>query len=397
MRQFGHALFLIAILLCKDASAQPQTATVVITPPVVSLAPGESIQLSATVTGAAQPLKWSLRGPRDPGSDWGKITPGGVYTAPLQAPNGQVYITATVFGQFGEPIGSASVPVTLRAGVAPPPVPAPSKPPVVQVPRPAPSVPPGVVAPPPVPQAIQPPQPAVAPPPPAVAKQFLFSGLFDFPDDLAWHENTLWGVNLVHDNSVSKINVQKALKNTGRGQKPPFNIRPYVQKTYTSIKQKNDEKIPLRGPTGLTSDGKHLWLATYYDKRIWQLKPGPSELIEVRSFSYQPGGGPRGLAWARGRLWVADDVHGRLYQLNPIDGAAISWFASPSPSGQPTGLAFDGSNLRLATYQDAKHWTLTLKGRVVKSEASLGPGPVGLTWGRGGLWGDDDKLDQLHD
>lgn len=126
------------------------------------------MQLSAQVRGvpAQSRLTWSLRGPRYPGADWGRITATGRYTAPRQAPNGQILITATVLGNFGQPVGSASVPVKLSAGAVQPPA-GQFRPPVSQPPRPAPLVPPGVVAPPSVspPPAIAPPPKVVAPPP----------------------------------------------------------------------------------------------------------------------------------------------------------------------------------------------------------------------------------------
>ena len=167
MSRLLHAFCMLAFAsFATSAISQQQTASVVVTPPVVSLALGQSMQLSAQVKGvpAQSRLTWSLRGPRYAGVDWGRITATGRYTAPLQAPNGQIFITATVFGNFGQPLGSASVPVNLSAATVQP-SPGQFRPPVVEPRRPAPSVPPGVIAPP----AVAPPPPAIQPPPSVAA------------------------------------------------------------------------------------------------------------------------------------------------------------------------------------------------------------------------------------
>ena len=359
-------IFVIAFLafgfVASSALAQSGNIAISISPAGATLNTGGTQQFTAQVTDNGRaitlPLRWALRGVRtNPPQSWGTLSKSGFYTAPQAVPpGGSVTVAVYALGQWGNPLAQATAQVTVGGGAA-------------------------------------------SPSPSPAGMQALFARLDEYPDDLAWHQNTLWGVNLVRADSVTKVNIAAAMNAIARGQTRPLALRNYIAKTYTSILLRDGRQIGLAGPTGLTSDGTYLWLATYGDKRIWQVNPGPNQLVEIKSFSYAPGGGPRGLAWeARNkRLWVADDVHGRVYALNPQNGSALSWFASPSSSGQPTGLAFDGTNLRLATYHDAKYWTLSLSGAVVRSGPAFGRNPVGLAWGQGRLWGDDDGVDEIHD
>jgi hypothetical protein len=366
-----------------------QVASLAITPNPATVAVGGQQQFTATLTvaGVAVParIQWSLQGPRKRGVSWGSISRDGLYTAPAQVPPAYLgwpagYIRVRAFayfrGSFAPAIASADVNITS----------------------------------------------APASPAPPAGLQRLFIELYDRPDDLAWHQGMLWGVNLVADASVSEIDIAAVNRAIAAGQPLPFRISPYEKRRFTKIAPRNTscssaQSLALLGPTGLTADGGALWLATYfdtyydkrYDKRIWRVIPDLVDaecLREVDGFAYRPlgatNGGPRGLAWdwGRGTLWVADDVHGRVYEFNWRTGAVVSFFDSPStpdrPRGQPTGLAFDGTHLRLATYQDARLWTLTRAGAVVAETASPGSGPVGLTWENGRLFSDDDVSDELH-
>jgi len=139
----GILLAVAMVLIWPAAVAMAQQPQITISPASVVVAPGQSVQMSAQVTGIPTPyrLGWSLRGPRYAGADWGRLTAQGLYTAPMSPPTGQVFIVATVYGTFGIPWFSQSVPVSFTAGGVYP-VPPVQRPTVTPPTRPAPTAPP---------------------------------------------------------------------------------------------------------------------------------------------------------------------------------------------------------------------------------------------------------------
>jgi len=136
----GFAAALLAACLAGTAAGQ----TVVVSPPMVVAAPGQSVTLTARIAGGSGAVRWILRGQRVSGADWGRLVASGssaTYVAPRSPPPGAVVIQVQALGQFGEPVASVTVPVRIAAGradpgTAPPPQPGPTvtRPPVPRVP-----------------------------------------------------------------------------------------------------------------------------------------------------------------------------------------------------------------------------------------------------------------------
>jgi hypothetical protein len=90
--------------------------SVTVSPSSVTLPVSQQQQFSATVTGTSiQQVSWTLSGTgcSDPGDPCGTITTGGLYTAPVTAPAGNVTITAT---SVDDPNQSGTATVTIATG-----------------------------------------------------------------------------------------------------------------------------------------------------------------------------------------------------------------------------------------------------------------------------------------
>lgn len=108
-------------------------------------------------------------------------------------------------------------------------------------------------------------------------------------------------------------------------------------------------ETPGSYPTGLTYDGKNIWVADYQTDLLYCLNPETGKLI--RSIP-APAYWPEGLAWDGEALWNADvkggiplseNYAGKIYRIDPNDGTILKTIQAPSST--PRGLTWDGQYL----------------------------------------------------
>ena len=84
---------------------------------------------------------------------------------------------------------------------------------------------------------------------------------------------------------------------------------------------------PCKYPSGLASDGRHLFVADWRSAKIHQVSHTDGTVI--RSWD-APTLKPHGLAYARDRLFICDDHTGSVYTLNLDTGIAENTFQAPN-------------------------------------------------------------------
>ncbi len=101
--------------------------------------------------------------------------------------------------------------------------------------------------------------------------------------------------------------------------------------------------IPSAYPTGLTFDGKYLWLADRKADKIYAIN---KENGQVVSNIPSPAYWPMGLTWDGEALWnvdvkggipLAENYNGVIYRLSPKDGTILKTVQAPTK--RPRGLA----------------------------------------------------------
>jgi len=143
---------------------------------------------------------------------------------------------------------------------------------------------------------------------------------------------------------------------------------------------------------GLTWDGKYLWVLDVEEKAILQLNP---QTGVAEKTIYAPCDNPQGLAWDGQYLWVADFRADQLYQISTEDGTTIKEFASPS--GDPRGLAFDGAYLWVSDRRADMIYMITPdKGKVIVAFPAPGKFARGLAFDGLYLWNVDYQSDKLY-
>jgi len=145
-------------------------------------------------------------------------------------------------------------------------------------------------------------------------------------------------------------------------------------------------------PLGLAWDGEFLWCIDGEENRIYKLdlKTG----ITLKSIE-SPTSSPKGLTWDGESLWLSDDRADMLMQISPDDGTTIVEFKAPS--GSPQGLTWDGKYLWCADrIKDRIYMIETTYGEVLLSLDAPGKHARGLAWRNGYLWNVDYQDDRIY-
>ena len=175
----------------------------------------------------------------------------------------------------------------------------------------------------------------------------------------------------------------------------PFSIRAYTGEVIKSF------KTPGSFPTGLTFDGKHLWLADKKTDKLYCINPQNGNIIrDIQAPAYWP----MGLAWDGEALWNADvkggiplseNYDGKIYRINPENGTILRTIKSPSST--PRGLTWDGKYLWCVDNDSDEIIQFSPDdGTTIKSFKSPARDPRGLTFDGKYLWVSDRSYDEIY-
>ena len=149
---------------------------------------------------------------------------------------------------------------------------------------------------------------------------------------------------------------------------------------------------PERCPTGLTYDGKYLWLADRLSDNLYALDPAKGELVKSLP---APGFIPLGLAWDGKYLWVLDGEENRLNKLDLESGITLKSIECPTNS--PQGLTFDGKDLWLSDDRADELMKISAEdGTIIDHFKSPAKSPTGLAWDGKYIWCADRIADRIY-
>ena len=149
---------------------------------------------------------------------------------------------------------------------------------------------------------------------------------------------------------------------------------------------------PCKYPTGLATDGRHLFVLDWMEAQVHEISPADGKL--VRSFA-APALRPQGLTWGDGRLFVSDDRSGSVYALNP-DTGIVDW-SFVAPGEQPTGLAYVGDSLFLLERKGGQLYKLNpADGTILAYFPAPNATCTSLAYDGRYLWSADRVRDELY-
>ncbi|MBN2494421.1 MAG: transglutaminase [Deltaproteobacteria bacterium] len=136
-------------------------------------------------------------------------------------------------------------------------------------------------------------------------------------------------------------------------------------------------RSPGYRPAGLAYDGAQLWCVDTLEAKLYRIDPGRAGL--VTRVVPAPVAIPVALAWDGSALWLSDDAGHSIHRVDPGDGTTIAEI--PFPGRSVDGLTFDGMHLWVADRLADQLYALdTRRGEVVASLPSPGPHPSGLAF-----------------
>jgi transglutaminase-like putative cysteine protease len=175
---------------------------------------------------------------------------------------------------------------------------------------------------------------------------------------------------------------------------------PFMLSAYTGEIVKSFD-TPGSFTTGLTYDGKYIWLSDRKADLIYCIDPADGKVIRsIKSPAYWP----TGLAWDGKYLWNADirggiplaeNFVGKIYKVDPKDGTILK--TVPAPSNSPMGLAWDGKYLWCADNESDEIIQFSADdGTTIKSIKSPATDPNGLAWDGKYLWISDRIKNEIY-
>ena len=152
--------------------------------------------------------------------------------------------------------------------------------------------------------------------------------------------------------------------------------------------------IPDQVPktVGVAFDGTYLWVSAgyYTDTSLYKVNPDNGNVVGTLSISGVCER-PYGLAWGGDKLWIAGYYDSKIYAVNPATGAKLKEF--DAPDGQwPMGVAWDGEHLWVKPYgySSATMYKLDPNDGTILDTISITEGIDGYTYGftyyNGSLW-----------
>ena len=153
-------------------------------------------------------------------------------------------------------------------------------------------------------------------------------------------------------------------------------------------------EIPSPGfwPMGLAWDGKYLWNIDLKAKKIFRVDPADGTVLTTID---APSGSPEGLTWDGTTLWVSDRRERKIIKIDLSDGTGVQSFAAPAR--YPQGLTFDGRYLWCSDrIEDEIYMIDPNNGEVIMILQSPGPYPRGLAWDGSTLWNVDYQTDKIY-
>jgi glutamine cyclotransferase len=128
--------------------------------------------------------------------------------------------------------------------------------------------------------------------------------------------------------------------------------------------------------SGLAYQNGQLWASSAFNSIIYRIDAWSGATLG--SFN-GPSANMRGLTHDGGYLWGAVWNPRTVHALDPITGAQISSFPAPFASGNPVGLAYDGTNLLVSDEANSIHF-ITTTGSLVRTLPLPTSDPRDLGW-----------------
>ncbi len=149
---------------------------------------------------------------------------------------------------------------------------------------------------------------------------------------------------------------------------------------------------PGRYGTGMTFDGKNLWVADHQQDKLFCIDPQNGV---VKKEIPAPGFWPMGLAWDGKNLWNVDSKQNKIFKIDSKTGHILATIEAPSDN--PEGLVWDGQTLWVSDAKDNSIMKLDLSdGTALLKIKGPARSVQGLTYDGQYLWCSDRLTNEIY-
>lgn len=149
-------------------------------------------------------------------------------------------------------------------------------------------------------------------------------------------------------------------------------MRPLAGSGAEALHDDNREMAALAQPSGITTDGEHLFIADAESSAIRSIDLDPGGAVDtivgtgLFDFGDRDGVGeavrlqhPLGVAWSEGLLYVADTYNGKIKALDPTSRKVHTVVGPEGGLWEPGGLAVSDGRIYIA---DTNHHRIAVAG-----------------------------------
>lgn len=149
---------------------------------------------------------------------------------------------------------------------------------------------------------------------------------------------------------------------------------------------------PAYWPMGLAWDGKYLWNSDANTKKIYCLDPDNGNILKTIDY---PEKVPEGLTFDGEYLWCCDNKDDIIVQISTVDGTTIRSF--PAPSGDARGICYDGKYFWISDRMEDKVYMVDYEtGNVIFATDAPSQFPRGMAWDGKAVWVVDHHTNKLY-
>ena len=153
--------------------------------------------------------------------------------------------------------------------------------------------------------------------------------------------------------------------------------------------------------SGIGFDGKHLWIASTYNRKTLEVDPLTGKTIrafdtpgsgrvKTSTNPNQPETGAHGIEFRRGKMWIAVPPAVKIYRIDPKSHTVEHEI--PAPGERPHGISFQGNTLWCTESNHMAFYRLDLRTGAWSEKLKLAEGsatPHGMSIWKSEMWYSD--------
>jgi ABC-type transport system substrate-binding protein/cyclophilin family peptidyl-prolyl cis-trans isomerase/serine/threonine protein kinase len=134
-----------------------------------------------------------------------------------------------------------------------------------------------------------------------------------------------------------------------------------------------------KSPFGICFDGTNIWVATYFNSKIFKLRASDGAILGTYRVSHIDGD----ICFDGTNIWVASASANNVIKLSANDGTVLGTY---SVGNQPSDICFDGTNIWVTNYGSNNVTKLRASDGMILGTYAVGTNPLGICSDGFNIW-----------